>query len=129
MSVTYEVDGSTIALRLRGEYDTAAVRAAALAAFADRAAAGATGLLLDVSHSRSISSRSASEVRAMADFLASHAERFGRRLALVATSDVAFGLMRLGAVSVEQKGVDSRVFRDVAEAEAWLGHFATHRTA
>ncbi|MFL5562242.1 MAG: STAS/SEC14 domain-containing protein [Gemmatimonadaceae bacterium] len=129
MSVTYEVDGSTIALRLRGEYTTAAVRATALAAFADPDAAGATGLLFDVSHSRSIAGRSASEVRAMADFLASHAERFGRRLALVASSDAAFGLMRLGAVGLEQKGVDSRVFRDLAEAEAWLGQFATHRTA
>jgi SpoIIAA-like len=129
MPVTYQLDGSIIALRLSGVYGTADVREAALAAFADPAAAGATGLLFDVTHSRSITGRTATEVRAMADFFADHAEHFGSRMALVASSDAAFGLMRLGSVGIEQKGVDSRVFRDAADAEAWLAECRAGRPA
>jgi hypothetical protein len=120
MPVTYELDSPTIIVSLEGIYETAEVRAAVLAAVADPRAAGATGLLFDVRHSASIASRTAAEVRAMADFLAVTAEQFGRRLALVADSDAAFGLMRLGSVAVEQKGVDTRVFRDISDAEGWL---------
>jgi hypothetical protein len=120
MPVTYELHRPTIVVSLNGVYETSEVRAAILAAIADPRAAGATGLLFDVRHSASIAGRTATEVRAMADFIAANAERFGRRIALVAGSDAAFGLMRLGAVTVEQKGVDVRVFRDIADAEGWL---------
>lgn len=124
MPVTYELDSPTIIVSLEGTYETAEVREVILAAVTDPRAAGATGLLFDVRHSASIASRTAAEVRAMADFLAAKAERFGRRLALVADSDAAFGLMRLGSVAVEQKGVDARVFRDIADAEGWLSAHA-----
>jgi hypothetical protein len=120
MPVTYELHCSTIVVTLNGSYETGEVRNAILAAIADRRAAGATGLLFDVRKSTSIAGRTATEVRAMADFIAANAERFGRRIALVAESDAAFGLMRLGSVTVEQKGVDARVFRDIADAEGWL---------
>lgn len=126
MPVTYQLRGTTIVISLCGVYETAEVRTTLLAAFADPRAAGATGMLFNVSESRSITGRTATQVRAMADFLAQNAALFGRRLALVAESDAAFGLMRLGSVGVEQQGVDSRVFRAVADAEGWLsGRTAT----
>ena len=120
MPVTYELHCPTIVVSLNGAYETSEVRDAILTAIADPRAAGATGLLFDVRKSASIASRTATEVRAMADFIAANAERFGRRIALVAESDAAFGLMRLGSVTVEQKGVAARVFRDIADAEGWL---------
>lgn len=119
MPVTYEFDGSTIALRMIGDYNPTDVRAALLAAL-DAAGGDMTGLLFDIRESRAIARRTASDVRAMGQFLADHAPRFGRRLALLVDSDAAFGLMRLGSVGIEQRGVDSRVFRDAAEAGTWL---------
>jgi len=120
MPVTYEFDGPTIALRMTGEYKPADIRAALLAALHESAGSDVTGLLFDARQSRVLATRSAADVRAIGQFLADHADRFGRRLALVADSDAAFGLMRLGAVGVEQRGVDSRVFRDEGEAAKWL---------
>lgn len=120
MPVTCEFDGNNVVLRLTGVYETADVRIALLAALDDPDCPRAASLLFDVSASRSIARRSADEVRAMAQFLAGHADRFGRRLALVANGDAAFGLMRLGAVAVEQLGVETSVFRKLSDAEHWL---------
>jgi hypothetical protein len=121
MPVTYEFDGAIVALRLTGNYETADVRAALRRALDDPRCPHAAGLLFDIRGSRSIAQRTANEVRAMAQFIAGHAERFGRRLALLADTDASFGLMRLGAVTVEQQGVETSVFRDAADAEEWLG--------
>jgi hypothetical protein len=121
MPVTYEFDGPIVALRLTGSYETADVRAALRGALDDPRCPHAAGMLFDLRGSRSISQRTADEVRAMAQFIAAHAERFGRRLALLADSDAGFGLMRLGAATVEQHGVETSVFRDAADAEKWLG--------
>jgi hypothetical protein len=56
----------------------------------------------------------------MGRYLASHGGRFGGRLALVASESFAYGLMRLGAASVEGGGVAASVFRDEPSARAWL---------
>jgi len=121
MPVTYEFDGCIVAMRLRGVYETADVRDALRGALDDPRCPRAAGLLFDMRGSRSITQRSATEVRTMAQFIAAHAERFGRRLALLADTDAAFGLMRLGAVTVEQQGVEASVFRNAAQAAEWLG--------
>jgi len=121
MPVSYHFDGRVIVVRMNGMYATADVRATLTAAFADPCCANAAGLLFDIRGSRSIVQRTADEVRAMAQFIASHGDRFSRRLALVADSGAAFGLMRLGAVAVEQQGIATAVFRDESDAEEWLG--------
>ncbi|HWE43845.1 MAG TPA: STAS/SEC14 domain-containing protein [Gemmatimonadaceae bacterium] len=125
MPVIYEFHGSIVAIRLTGSYETADVRAALHRALDDPRCPRAAGLLLDIRGSQSISRRTANEVRAMAQFIASHADRFGRRLALLADTDAAFGLMRLGAVIIEQQGVETSVFRHPADAEEWLGSAPT----
>jgi hypothetical protein len=121
MPVSYDFDGRVTIVRMTGLYLTADVRAALIAAFADPRGANAAGLLFDIRGSRSIVQRTADEVRAMAQFIASHGDHFGRRLALLADSGAAFGLMRLGAVAVEQQGVEAAVFRHESDAEEWLG--------
>jgi hypothetical protein len=120
MPVTYEIAGTTITIRMTGVYSPADIRAALVAAIAEPENPEITGLLFDVRRSQSIAGRTADEVRAMAMFLAANAQHYGRRLAIIAETDAAFGLMRLGAVGVEQYGVDAQVFRDASEAEAWL---------
>ena len=120
MPVSYEFDHRILALRLTGRYETGDVRTALRAALDDPRSLDAVGLLFDVRDSRSLAGRSADEVRAMAQFIATHADRFHRRLALLADSDATFGLMRLGAVTVEQQGVETSVFRKLTDAEQWL---------
>ena len=44
----------------------------------------------------------------------------GTRRAIVATSDVAFGMARMFATFSERSGQEVRVFRDMSLAEAWL---------
>ena len=44
----------------------------------------------------------------------------GTRRAIVATSDVAFGMARMFATFSERSGQQVRVFRELALAEAWL---------
>jgi len=120
MSVSYGFDAGVITVRLSGTYETGDVRDALSAALADPRCDDANGLLFDVRGSRALAQRTAAEVRAMAQFIAMHADRFHRRLALLADSDAAFGLMRLGAVTVEQQGVETSVFRNLRDAEHWL---------
>jgi hypothetical protein len=57
----------------------------------------------------------------VAEFLGPYAGRIGGRVAVVAPSDVHFGLSRMGAVHSEQVGVAARVFRTADEALRWLG--------
>jgi hypothetical protein len=43
------------------------------------------------------------------------------RRAIVANSDIAFGLSRMYAIYAEGRGQTVEVFRTIEEAEAWLG--------
>jgi hypothetical protein len=120
MPVTYEFDDCTVTLRMTGVYSPADIQRVLMHAIADPVCPEIVGMVFDVRGSQSLAGRTADEVRAMARFLGTHAAQFGRRIALVADTDASFGLMRLGAVGVEQHGVDSRVFRSAAEAYGWL---------
>ena len=102
MPVSYEFDGSILALRMKGAYDPADIRRAVADALVEAAGREMTGLLFDVRGSVVLTRRSANQVRAMAAFLAHVAPSFGNRIALVASDDVGFGLMRLGAADLER---------------------------
>jgi hypothetical protein len=103
-----------------GSYGVGELRAAFDAALTANDDMAARGLLLDVSASESLADRTSQEVRAMAYFVASLGDRFARRFAIIAPSDLAFGMMRLGSVVTEAEGVETNVFRDREAAMAWL---------
>ncbi len=44
-----------------------------------------------------------------------------RKVAILASSDLGFGMMRMLAVMRERPGLVLNVFRDLEEAKAWLG--------
>lgn len=77
-------------------------------------------LLIDVSRSTSLPQRTPTEMREMAGFLAGHADTIGGRVAVVADSDVSFGLIRIGSAHGEDSGLLTHVFRTVPEALEWL---------
>jgi hypothetical protein len=122
MPVAYEFDNDVILLRLVGKYTTSDLKSAILDALDDARLPERPVLLFDLRESRSLQDRTADEVRDMAHFLASHGRRFGNRLAMVTASDLAFGLMRLGAVTAETGGLAAEVFRDMGAAKEWLKH-------
>ena len=45
----------------------------------------------------------------------------GQKLALLVSTDVAFGLMRVFATYRRRRGLEVDVFNDLEEAKAWLG--------
>ena len=121
MTVRARREGAMAIVVAEGRYDVSELRAAFEAALAPFTVAAADGLLLDVSGSQVLGERSAQDVRLMGHFVASRADRFSHRFAIVASSDLGFGLMRLGSVVTESQGVTTHVFRDHASALAWLG--------
>jgi len=57
----------------------------------------------------------------LAAILAPHIEKLrGGRVAMVATSDVVFGMFRMWELQREGVGYEVSVFRDVAAAREWL---------
>ena len=67
-----------------------------------------------------MATRPAEDIRRVAEFVGPYKDRVGGRCAVVAESDVHFGLSRLGAVYGEGVGVDAQVFRNVEDAVHWL---------
>lgn len=120
MAIEHRREGNVAVVTARGRYSMAALRDAidaALDVFDDAVSAG---LLLDLTGSESLGDRTAEDLRAMAIFLASRGSRFSSRLAMVAVTDVAYGLMRMGAVTAESQGIAAHVFRDYGSARRWL---------
>ena len=121
MAVGYVIREGVLTLELAGRYEPRDVVAQFLAAIDDPSCPRPVALLVDVSRSESLATRPAEEIRRVAEFLGPYAERIGGRVAVVAPSDVHFGLSRMGAVHSERVGVDAQVFRTTDEALRWLG--------
>ena len=120
MPVRAEVDDGMIALRMIGDYETADIRGALRAALDGQPAGSVRGLLFDVRASTSLAGRPTDALREMASFLSLQGPAYGGRMALVASEDFAYGLMRMGSTLVQFEGVEATVFRDEAEAWTWL---------
>jgi hypothetical protein len=62
------------------------------------------------------------DIRRVVDFVSRHREaRCGGKSAVVASRDVDYGMARIAQVHLEPLGVELGVFRDLQEAEEWLG--------
>jgi hypothetical protein len=120
MTIRHGRVGSIAIVTASGHYDVADLRAGLEAAVSAFGADGAAGLLFDLSASEALGDRPTEDVRAMAYFIASRSDAFGRRVAMVTGSEVAYGLMRLGATVAESQGIAARVFRDYDVAMGWL---------
>ena len=78
------------------------------------------GALLDVRASAVVSLRTTQQLRDSALLIASMSRWFGRRVALLAESDVQFGVMRMVSAWAENAGTEVAVFRNEAEAFDWV---------
>jgi hypothetical protein len=127
MPVAYRLDGSLLRLDLEGAYEPEDVIRAFHAGLDDPSCPPRVRLLVDVSRSTSLESRSPTEVRLLTEYLGPYETRIGGRCAVVAVKDVHFGLSRMGAAFSEGVGVEAAVFREEREAIEWLFSEASKR--
>lgn len=120
MPVNYSFHGSLLKIELVGQYEPDDVIAAFMNAINDPACPNPAALLLDVRKSETLASAAVADIRRVAEYLGPFAARVGGRVAVVAASDVHFGLSRLGSVYSQGVGVEAQVFRDLESAVAWL---------
>ena len=120
MPVTYDFDGSILVMRMAGEYLLIEIRIALAAALDEAESRIITGLLLDTSESQSIATRSLGDITSIVGFLAYHSQAYARRAALVASTDVAFGVLQIADPDFEVAGVETRLFRSYDEGMQWL---------
>jgi hypothetical protein len=120
MAVQYSIREGVLTMELAGTYEPKDVVSRFLEAIAEPDCPRPAMLLVDVSRSESLATRSAADIRMVAEFLGPYAERVGGRCAVVAPSDVQFGLSQMGAVYSQGVGVSAQVFRTREDALAWL---------
>lgn len=121
MAVQYSIREGVLNMEFIGIYEPQDVVRQFLEAMSDPTCPNPVALLVDVSRSESLATRPAGEIRMVAEFLGPYAERIGGRVAVVAPSDVLYGLSQMGAVYSEAVGVSAQVFRTSDEALKWLG--------
>ncbi|HTP13907.1 MAG TPA: hypothetical protein VMM37_09755 [Bacteroidota bacterium] len=120
MPVTYKFEATIVLISLAGEYLIEELRRTIDDALADPGYPSHARLIIDLSRSKSIVRRTNDEIKSVAEFLVTKADRFGHRLALVAAQDLTYGILRMTSVGSENQGVESGVFRSVEEARAWI---------
>lgn len=120
MPVSFSFDGRIVVMRGAGEYTVDDLKRTILQARGHPDCPPAPLMMFDLTDSASLGGRTAADVKQMAAFLGRERERFGAKLAMVVASDVAYGLMRMGAAHAEAGGVHPAVFRDREAARGWL---------
>jgi hypothetical protein len=118
--VNYSIDGRLLKLELDGQYEPDDVIKSFVSAMGDPKVPDPVSLLVDVRRSETLATREVEQIRRIAEYIGPYAKRVGGRVAVVAASDIHFGLSRLGSVYAEGVGVETEVFRDFESAVAWL---------
>jgi hypothetical protein len=119
MPVTYAFRAQVLEVRAIGDYAVSEVEAAFRLALAEPARPTLCALLYDVRESTGVGSRTTADVREAVEFFDELGHQVGRRIALLAATDVGYGVMRMVAGWAEGCGFDVGVFRDPDEAFAW----------
>ena len=119
MPVTYSFAGDVLEIAAVGEYPTDEVTRAFRDAISDPNRPAIRALLYDGRESAMLGSRSTPDVQAAISFFQSLAPYIGGRVALVASSDAAYGVMRMAAGWAAAAGVEAEVFRDRTPALEW----------
>jgi len=119
MPVSYAFRDEVLELRASGTYPADEVAQAVRRALADPNRPALRALLYDVRESSVVGGRTTPEVRQAVAFFEGLGQQVGQRVALLATTDVAYGVMRMVAAWAEARNIDAAVFRDADEAFAW----------
>ena len=119
MGLSYSYEDDMLRIVGEGDYTAQDLMDLLAAALSDPRSRPGISTLMDVR--RSEAARTTDELVSIVEFLGSKRDRaVPLRCAVVATSDLRFGLSRMVSVYLEKYGVDLRVFRDIESAELWL---------
>jgi hypothetical protein len=120
MPVLYAIEGDVLRMEFVEVYEPGDITQCFLSALADPACPDPVHLLVDVSRSDVITTRSEYQIRLISMFLRPHTARIGGRCALLAGSDAQADVGIRGSVYSQAIGVEARVFRTQDAALAWL---------
>ncbi len=119
-AVSYNISGVLLHLVMDGEYLPDDIRAKVSAAMADPRLQENTLFLMDMRTSQALSERTPDDLRAMANFLGGFSDRFGQRLAMIASAQLHYGLLRMASAFSAMEGFEANVFYEWDEAMDWL---------
>jgi hypothetical protein len=120
MAVTYTFQGSIVRMDFVGVYLSQDIIDAFDKLLADPDFPDNARLLFDVTRSESLAARPADDLRRVVEYCGQKVERRGRRCAVLAESDVHFGLIRMAIVFAEAFDAEVMVFKVEDEALQWL---------
>lgn len=120
MGVTYSISGGVLTIALAGTYEPDEVITRFREALDDPACPTPVGLLIDTTLSESLATRPPEDIARVSQYLAPFAARVRGRCAVVAPTDVLYGLSRMAGTYAEMTGIDAQVFRDAESALEWL---------
>lgn len=117
MPVHASVVGGILEVVIDGDYTSAEVRRVGSAAL--DGAAGPMPVFMDFSGAAGMGRRDPADLRETTTFLAARKAQFSR-VAILAPSDAAYGLMRMASAFAGGEGLHVEVVRTRAEAMEWL---------
>lgn len=120
MSISYSFTGNVILLAFAGKYGVDEMQTTITAALADSACPDKAVMLLDMRGDESVQQRSPEDIRQMSYFFAEIRDRINRRLCMVTSDSLAFGLMNMARAYDQSVGIECQVFTDIDQALAWL---------
>jgi hypothetical protein len=120
MSVSYAFFGNVLRMDLEGVYPPEDVVESFRRALNDPEFPENARLLIDVTRSQSLADRHAEELKGVVDAFASVIQQVGNRCAILAQSDVHYGLMRMAGAFADLHDAEARVFKSEDEAIRWL---------
>ena len=120
MPVSYRFDSGILVYELTGAYSPDDVQGVFSEAFRDPACPLKPRILIDLSNSQSIATRSSSTVNDMAAYMKLFRSKFGNRIAFVVSDNLVYGLVRMGAASAGITDFEVEIFRSQTEGIRWL---------
>jgi len=120
MPVFTHMKNGVLVVTVDGDYTSGELRRAGARGLEADDVPNPVPVLLDMSGAAGIGKKSTDDIRATGEFFGERAE-FMTRVAVLAPSDVAFGLMNVGGVFATSAGLETRPFRSRTEALEWLG--------
>jgi hypothetical protein len=127
LAISWEIKGGLVWVESTGDSGVAERISTIEAVLADPAYRSGMGLIYDVRRRTNVPE--AVEIQQTVAYLASRGKEIGRsRWALVVNTEAAFGMGRMAGAMLESTSatwasgslLTGRVFRDLAEAEAWV---------
>jgi hypothetical protein len=120
MPVSYTIKNRLFHLKCLGIYDIEELKSEFSKALNDPDFPINVAFLMDVSQSKSLDKRSAEEIKHIVEFIGFSVEKVNNRCAVLVSTDIHYGLSRMGSVFSESYGAEVKVFRDIKEALDWL---------